>query len=542
MKINKLWNYIYYVVAPVSVLISTLFAMSLQPIIDNGMSGDKDGFLTAGICAIIFCLLDVIFAGITNVLENHVKASFIANFRLHIFDKLFGLKISEFNDRASADFMTDLTTRPEDLSEKLCANKLNIYKSVWSLLISVVAIVSTRWELAIYVVVFSLISVYLPKVFQSKSIQYENEYVKTTDVHTRKSQELIRNFGIVKIFGIVKEQRKKYLDVIHNVKKADIDRNNKTNTLNTISIGISELSFTCIIIFSTLLVLKGKLSVGYILSISQLLGGIMYPFEVLPGYIMEYKNGKKIYKQIMGSYEFSSKAPQISINDCSSIKLENVSVKKENTVLIDHINLGLDLSKKYAVIGKSGAGKSTLVKTIMKFIDADEGNITYDDHGIDEFDEESIFHFISYQNQKLSMLDESIKDNIVLFKDYDVSQWNSVIKEAALSEFIDKKEQRENTLLHDDAKNISGGELQRIAIARSLYSSAKFMIFDECLANLDNPTAMQIERDLLLNSQKGLLMITHRVFEENMKLYDYVILMDKGKIIEINDWSHMQHK
>lgn len=542
MKTTKLSNCIYYFIAPISVLVSTLFAMSLQPVIDNGISKDRNTFLAASVYAIIFCLLDVILVYVTNILENNIKASFTVHFRLKIFDKLFGMKIKEFNSRSSADYLTDLTTRTEDLSDKLCENKLNIYKSIWSLLISLVAIGFTRWELAIYVLVFSLISVYLPKLFQSKSMHYENEYVKATDCHTQKSQELIRNFAIIKIFNVVVDQHEKYNNIIHNVKTSDVNRNNKISLINTISIGISQLSYTCIIIFSMLLVLRGKLTVGYILSISQLLGGIMYPFEVLPGYITEYKNGKKISEQTLESYGITQIFPGKSIKDCSSIQLNNVSVMKEDKVLIDNVNLTLDLNKKYAVIGKSGAGKTTLAKSIMKFIDIDKGNITYDGHGFDEFNEDDIFNFISYQNQKLSMLDESIKDNIVMFKDFDTLRWNSVIKEAALCDFINNKKFKENTLLQDDAKNISGGELQRIAIARSLYSSTKFMIFDECLANLDNQTAMQVEKDLLSNTKKGFLMITHRIFEENMKQYDYVILMENGSVIEINDWMHMQHK
>ena len=199
MKTNSFFEKIYYIIAPISVLISTLFAMSLQPIIDSGMSSKYDTFFSASIFAIFFCLLDIVFIYIANFLDNNIKATFIANFRLCIFDKLFSLKISEFNTNLSTDFIMDLTTRPDDLSEKLCSNKLQIYKNIWNLIISVIAIISTRWELAVYIIVFSFISVYLPKLFQSKSIQYENEYIENTNIHTQKTNELIRNFGIIKV-------------------------------------------------------------------------------------------------------------------------------------------------------------------------------------------------------------------------------------------------------------------------------------------------------------------------------------------------------
>ena len=138
------------------------------------------------------------------------------------------------------------------------------------------------------------------------------------------------------------------------------------------------MSFVLIIIFAMLLVMQGKLTVGYVMSVSQLLGGIMFPFEMLPGCILSYRTGRKLFQanaaQIReaSSEEGGAVLPPARRTDC--ISLDRVSFAyRESAPVLNGISLTLEWDKKYALVGASGSGKSTLSKIIMGFLPPEEG-------------------------------------------------------------------------------------------------------------------------------------------------------------------------
>lgn len=536
---------LYYIITPISVLVSTLFAMALQPIIDNGIAMDWKAFFTAVCVAVMLCCLDIILCYFSDYLIDVCKAEFIVKLRIHYYDRIFQEDVSCFGKKNSSFFITSLTSKPEQISEKYFENGLNIYKSIWSLVISVVAILFARWELSLYIIVFSLISVYLPKTMQKQSDDIETKFMQADEKHLMKVREVIRNYMPIKMFGIIAGQRNQYKSSVNQIKNIDLKRSKKKNLMNAFATGISELSFVLIIVFSMILVMQGKLSVGYIMSVSQLLGGIMFPFEVLPGYIMDRKSGRKLMleqEEALQNEIQSNKSGKILPAAPKQIQFDHVDFIYDNGFELQDIQLALDTNKKYAVIGHSGSGKSTIAKLIIGMLHPASGKILLDGQKLSDIDETSLFNYMNYHNQEVTLFDASIEYNVALQKPYQSEQMQKVIKKAHLEDFIRRQKQHEHTYIDDDGKNISGGEKQRIAIARSLASNAVFTVFDECLASLDNITAKAIEKDLLKQNDMGILMITHRIFEENMQMYDCVIVMENGKIIEMGNWKDLKSK
>lgn len=536
---------LYYIITPISVLVSTLFAMALQPVIDNGIAMDWKGFWYAVGAAVILCILDIILCYFSDYLIDACKAEFVSKLRAHYYDMIFREDMNRFGEKNSSFFIASLTSKPEQITEKYFENGLRIYKSIWSLAISVIAILSARWELSLYVLLFSLISVYLPKTMQKQSDDIEKDFMQADEKHLIKVREVIRNYMPIKMFGMIAHQREKYTMSVNQIKNIDLKRSKKNNLMNAFAMGVSELSFVLIIVCAMILVMQGKLSVGYIMSVSQLLGGIMFPFEVLPGYIMDRKSGKKLMLEQENALENKpqeNERKNVLTMAPKQIQFNHVDFTYENGFALKDIDLTLDTTKKYAIIGHSGSGKSTIAKLMIGMLKSDTGKILVDDQKLSDVNEASLFNYLNYHNQDITLFDDSIEYNIALQKPYHSEQMQTAIKKAHLDEFIRKQKHQENTLIDDDGKNISGGEKQRIAIARSLASNAVFTVFDECLASLDNITAKAIEKDLLEQNDMGILMITHRIFEENMRKYDCVIVMENGQIIETGRWEDLKSK
>ena len=522
-KTDMLW---YLLSAPLSIVASTLFAMSLQPVIDAGLSGDLSAFARASVWAAALVLADVLAAYLEDVQRLKIKTACTRQLRLQYFSSFFRQRVQRFLETDSAERLSKLTVDAEVIAEKYCENLLHIYRYIWSLVISVAAIITARWELAVYVVVFSLVSVNLPKLFQKRADTAEQDYLDASNAH------------------LAAAQLKKYGEAAAGVEAADRNRQKKSFAVNSAAAGISQMSFVLIIIFAMLLVMQGKLTVGYVMSVSQLLGGIMFPFEMLPGCILSYRTGRKLFQanaaQIREASSVEGAAALPPARRTDRIALDRVSFAyREGAPVLNGVSLSLEWDKKYALVGASGSGKSTLSKIIMGFLPPEEGTVTVSGLPLPELDKEAFYRAVSYQSQNVTFFTDTIRNNILLGKKLPESAWEQIIRCARLEEFLKKQPDGEGALITENGKNISGGEAQRIGLARCLAMGPRFMIFDEIAASLDNQNALEVEKAVLSLENVGMLTITHRIYKENMQRYNKIFLLQGGEIVEQGTWEEL---
>lgn len=540
-KTDMLW---YLLCAPLAILASTLFAMSLQPVIDAGLAGDMAVFAAASSRAAALVAADVLAAYLEDVQRLKIKTACTRQLRYQYFSGFFQQRIQQFIETDSAAHLSKLTVDAEVISEKYCESLLHIYRYIWSLLISVAAIISARWELAIYVVVFSLISVNLPKLFQRKADAAEQDYLSAGKAHLDTAQESIRNYLLTRLHGLVSSQIKKYQRAAGNVERKDRSRRRKTFAINATAGGVSELSFVLMIILAMLLVMDGKLSVGYVMSVSQLLGGIMFPFEMLPGCILSYRTGRKLFETNRTQMEAAAAGEERTAlplsRDIRRIQAAGLSFAYQGAApILNDVSLSLEGSKKYALVGASGSGKSTLSKIIMGFLSPDGGEVTINGLPVEQINQEDLYSAVSYQSQSVTFFTDTIRNNILLGRSLPEGIWKAILRSARLEAMLDGLPEREDSLIEENGKNISGGEAQRIGLARCLAKRPRFMIFDEIAASLDNQNALEIEKMILSLPDVGVLMITHRIYEENMREYDTIFVLRDGKISEQGTWDEL---
>lgn len=540
-KTDMLW---YLLSAPLSIVASTLFAMSLQPVIDAGLSGDLSAFARASVWAAALVLADVLAAYLEDVQRLKIKTACTRQLRLQYFSSFFRQRVQRFLETDSAERLSKLTVDAEVIAEKYCENLLHIYRYIWSLVISVAAIMTARWELAVYVVVFSLVSVNLPKLFQKRADTAEQDYLDASNAHLAAAQEGIRNYLLIRLHALLPAQLKKYGEAAAGVETADRNRQKKSFAVNSAAAGISQMSFVLIIIFAMLLVMQGKLTVGYVMSVSQLLGGIMFPFEMLPGCILSYRTGRKLFQanaaQIREASSVEGAAALPPTRRTDRIALDRVSFAyREGAPVLNGVSLSLEWDKKYALVGASGSGKSTLSKIIMGFLPPEEGTVSVSGLPLPEIDKEAFYRAVSYQSQNVTFFTDTIRNNILLGKELPESAWEKVIRYARLEDFMKKQPDGDHAIITENGKNISGGEAQRIGLARCLAMGPRFMIFDEIVASLDNQNALEVEKAVLSLENVGMLTITHRIYEENMRRYDKIFLLRDGRIAEQGTWEEL---
>lgn len=535
----------YALSCPLSAAASTAFAMSLQPIIDAGLSGGGGALAAATAAAVAIACIDVLLSYIRGVSEKSAVASYTKNLRLHYFELLFRQDIARFLEQDSAAYVSKLTVDAEAVGSKYGGSLLRLYGSLWSLAVSTACIAWAQRELAVYVLIISALSAYLPRLFQKGVNAAERDYLDSSRAHIGAAQESMRNYLVIRLFKLVPSRTDAYRQRVSEVERRDAARQRRAFAVDAAAGAVSCVSFLLIIALCMLFVLRGKLTVGYTLSVSQLLGGVMAPFERLPGYLAACRAGRAIYQSNEAELHRSAgteggRTPRLTRTD-DRLEMDRVSFAYSagHPPVLKELSLSLDLKKKYAVVGTSGSGKSTLAKLLMGLLEPDGGCISLNGVPLREIDPGGLYDVIAYQNQTLSFFDGTIKDNILLGKELPESAWRRLLAASRLDDMLSRLPEREFTVIEENGKNISGGEAQRICLARCLAGRPAFLIFDEMTASLDPQNAAAVEQSILSLEHAGVLQITHRMDEETMRQYDAIFVLKDGGISERGTWDEL---
>ena len=236
-------------------------------------------------------------------------------------------------------------------------------------------------------------------------------------------------------------------------------------------------------------------------------------------------NFKEINFQDQRKFFFNNKK-----NNFNSIKIENLNFSFENKNIFENLNFEIIKGKTIGIIGQSGSGKSTLLNIILGLLKPEKGNIFYN---IDK-KKHNVPHtnLFSYVPQDIYLLDDSILSNIVFGKDdkdIDYNKINKIIEQVELSNFVKDLDEGLLTNLGDKAKNISGGQAQRISLARALYYDSEVIILDEFTNQLDDETENKIFKIIEnLKKLKTIIIVSHK--KKFMSICDEIYEIESNKL------------
>ena len=215
-----------------------------------------------------------------------------------------------------------------------------------------------------------------------------------------------------------------------------------------------------------------------------------------------------------------------------NIEFDNVSFAYNDKAVIENLSFSLQEGKSYALVGSSGSGKSTVAKLISGFYNVNEGSIKIGGIPISEYSDEALIKAISFVFQDSKLFKKSIYENVALAnKDAVKDDVMRALRLAGCDLILDKFPEREKTIIGSKGVYLSGGEKQRIAIARAILKDSKIIIMDEASASIDPDNEFELQKAFKnLMKDKTVIMIAHRL--STIKAVDEILVMDNGKIIE----------
>ncbi|WZL88723.1 ABC transporter ATP-binding protein [Salinimicrobium sp. 3283s] len=223
------------------------------------------------------------------------------------------------------------------------------------------------------------------------------------------------------------------------------------------------------------------------------------------------------------------------------IKINNIHFKFDNTPIISGLNLEINKNETIAIVGESGSGKSTLMNILSGLLLPEKGEVLIDGKSLNHLDLISYRNKIGYIAQEAPVFNDSVFNNITFWaekNEKNMEKFNEAIKKAALYDFVYSLKDRENELLGNNGINISGGQKQRLSIARELYKDVDFLFMDEATSALDGETEAAIQSNIdKLKGQYTIIIIAHRL--ATIKNADKIVLLKDGKINAIGNFEQL---
>ena len=516
-------------------LASICFDFLMGFIIDIFASGDSSKFLVITIVSI--SLIIIMF--LTEYIDGIVMSSYIKNtvnyLRTDIFSKIINKDIKDFSLDNSGKYISILYNDIKIIEDSFFNNLFQVISCFISFIISLVVLFSISPSIVIFISIFGVLGFVIPNALSKKLVVQKSEYSQNLEEVTSITKDLFSGFEVIKGFNISNKINEIFKTASTNVE----DSKKKYSILESIIRGFS-LSFSVTIYLGVLLLggylmYKKSITVGTAIIIIQLSTHIVGPVKLSISLINQIRSVTLIADKIENILEDTNDDFEDTKLDSftNSISIKNLDFSySEERKALDNINLTFEKNKKYVIVGESGSGKSTLIKLIMRYYNDYSGNISIDNHDLKSIYSADLYKNMSMIQQNVFMFDDSIKENIRLYSTHDDNEILDSCKRAGLSKLIERLPEGINSLVGENGNKLSGGEKQRIAIARALINDTQILILDESTSALDNETAYNLEKSLLNLDDLTLITVTHKLIKNILVDYDEIIVMKNGKIIE----------
>ena len=363
-------------------------------------------------------------------------------------------------------------------------------------------------------------------------------YQESLETLSSETVEYVRGIQVIKIFGISVESFKALNTAIKNYSKYSLEY---AMSCKRGFVGFQWFFFSFIAMVIPILLLFFNIEDPKMLAVELImvlfLSGALFVSLMAIMYVSMYAfMGQSVVEKLESIFEeMNSNKLTFGSNEefeNYNITFENVSFGYTDKKIINNLSFSLEENKSYALVGSSGSGKSTIAKLISGFYKVDSGVIKIGNRSISSYSEEALINNIAFVFQNVKLFKTSIYDNVKIGKaDASYEEVMTAMNLAGCNSILDKFSEREQTQIGTKGVYLSGGEKQRIAIARAILKDAKIIIMDEASAAVDPENEYELQRAFSnLIKDKTVIMIAHRL--PSIRNVDEILVMDNGEIIE----------
>ncbi len=524
---------------------SLLISWLLQQLTDL-IGGYDTGFTLKELLYItLFGVLGVILA---YLISYHSKPKFvtrgISQYKEYVFGEITKKNISVFSTENSATYISALTNDIQTIEQGYLWNTFIV---IGNLLTFVGALILMLWYsplLTFIGVGLSLLPLAAAILTGDKMAKAEMKVSERNEAYTSTLKDGLSGFSVVKTFKAEKQMLRLFKDNIKLLSKVQCRRHKMQILVEMFGLVAGFLAQLGVFIFGAYLAMSDKsITAGTVIVFVQLMNYVLSPMGTITGCLATRKAAKVLLEKIATALNANVREEVVGEHKelTREIAIKNLSFGyTEEKLVLDNINCTFELGKKYAIVGASGSGKSTLLNLLMAGYPNYDGVINYDDTELREINTNNLYEIQSIIQQNVFVFNATIRENITMFREFPEDEISKAVTLSGLSALIAEK--GEDYLCGENGSGLSGGEKQRISIARCLLKKSQVLLVDEATASLDPETAYQVSNSILGIEGVTSIVVTHALDENLLKQYDCILTLKNGSIVEMGTFAELIEK
>ncbi len=469
---------------------------------------------------------------------NRLNAHLIIDLKQKFFNHILGLSYSFHTNHKTGSLISRLMRGAGGIAQMTDFIIFNTLPLVFQVAIVGASLFYFDKTTALVVLLTAVVFVTYSLAILSRQKKANVELNKLEDTEKANVADIFTNIDSIKYFGKEAKIKNLFAKLSSETKKGTLKQWDYFRWFDAGQSLIIAVGLFFLIYFPLKSFLAGQISLGTVVFIYTVYGNIFGPLfgfvYGIRGYYHSMANFQDLfqYGKIEQEVKDLPHAKEARIQK-GEIEFRNITFKYHNRPVFKDFNLKIKPGEKIALVGYSGSGKTTLVKLLYRLYDVEKGHILIDGKDVREFKQEFLRSELSIVPQECVLFDDTIYNNI-LFSKPDASRKSvmQAIKFAQLDKITKIFSNRENTVVGERGVKLSGGEKQRVSIARAILANRKVIVLDEATSSLDSQTEYEIQRDLkrLLEGRTSII-IAHRL--STIMHADKIVVLDHGKIVQI---------
>lgn len=459
-----------------------------------------------------------------NFAYRYLRSDITRDINLKLKEKTITYLIAQQND-SQKDGLNLMTNDLKQIESLKITNELMIISEITAFAISIFVGLINSWLLTIIFVIATIIPSFIQKFFikdiQNKSALWEKqnaEYTQATVDAINGSKTAMLYDAQIPVISYVIKQAKQMENALRSLNYAQ-------GAISTLIITIADIfSFIIPFLVGAILMFNGQIGAGTLVMIVQLSNDFINPITMIFDQLNQIRSTKPIWDKVEQALNFkesnATSEPSLTFNE---LEVKDLAYSINNKKVLNNVSFKVKAGEKVLLMAPSGFGKTTLLKLLAGQLTPNAGSITIDQNNLTGNWLKSHDYF-GYINQKPFMFDRSLLFNLTLGKKYSEAELQNAIKLAGLYELVNEKGL--DYQIGQNGNNLSGGQIQRVEIARAILARRQILLADEATSALDNDLSLQIHQTLLKNPDFAVIEVAHKISAQEKAMFDRIIKLN----------------
>lgn len=455
--------------------------------------------------------------------------------RNNIFKSIITKGHSFFNKFPAGDVLERMDLDLGELSWFACSGIFRPLEGILTIAFAIYFLSRIDWRLMLIAVLPMSITILGYRFFSPKVYKYFKNWREIISQIHSYLQSNFSGIRIVKAYTLEKQNEEEFKKLLQNRINSAKRVFKIESLLMNLFASIEELGTVLVLFFGGIFVINNTITVGELVAFMAYILILIHPMVDIANFFVLKKRAEVQIKRIEEIKEYPadvSDTGKISNFDFEFITTDKLSFSygTDSLPVLNDINIRIGAGKKIGIAGTVGSGKSTLLRLLMRLSEPTKGDITLNGYSVRELSLKRYRRLYAYVPQEPSLFSDTIYNNITFGKQIEKEKVNQIMEICQLSEFIKNSPDGYNGLIGERGLKLSGGEKQRIAIARALLNESKILILDDATSNLDADTEKKLIRQISEIQGMTVIIVSHRL--SILSVCDYVYVLDKGRIVE----------